>query len=84
VTRSTFQGLRPVGNGPSCIEPSVAARPKANSCIESLPSITAPASTSFVAIGESSDGTWWASTWEPPVMRTPATAIRSLRAIGTP
>src|SRR4051812_26519083 len=27
VIRSTFQGLRPVRNGPSCIEPSVAGRP---------------------------------------------------------
>jgi hypothetical protein len=77
--RVTSHGLRPVGK-----RPSRAGRPKAHSCMVSLPSITAPAACSRSVTKASRMGTWSASTSEPPVMRTPATAMRSLRASGTP
>ena len=50
--RRMSQGLRPVGKGPSS-----AGRPKANSCMASLPRITAPAAWSRSVTKASRAGT---------------------------
>ena len=67
VKRAVSQGLRAGGQGRSKDGP-----PKANSCVASLPSITAPASAQDRTAAESALGTWCSSTREWPVVGMPA------------
>ena len=67
VKRSLFQGLRAGGHGTSNDGP-----PKANSCVASLPSMTAPASAHFFTVCASRVGTLSCSSLECAVVRMPA------------
>src|SRR5262249_57249656 len=67
VKRLRSQGLRGGGHGRSKDGP-----PSANSCVASLPTMTAPASRSFATATASACGTWSCMTLECPVVATPA------------
>src|SRR5262249_60228593 len=67
VKQSGFHGLRAGGNGRSKLGP-----PKANSCVASLPSSTAPPARSFASTTQSSAGTRSIITFEWQVVRMPA------------
>ena len=67
VKCSRFQGLRAGGHGRSNDGP-----PKANSCVESLPSITVPASAHLATVRASRLGTLCSSSLECAVVRMPA------------
>src|SRR5262249_20742673 len=71
---STFQAFRVGG----------ASKPKANSYVVVVPSMTAPASLSFWTTAESAPATWFSRTFEPDRVLTPLTSYSSLIAIGTP
>src|SRR5215213_5420791 len=66
-SRAVFQRLRAGGQGRSKEAP-----PIANSQVESLPRITAPASRKHCTVKASSAGTWSLNSAECPVVRTPA------------
>src|SRR5438046_2039914 len=63
---SVFQGLRAGGNACSALGP-----PKANSCMDSLPSRVVPASASLVVQTESASGTQSIKTLECAVVLMP-------------
>ena len=72
VTWSRFHGLQAWSNR------LVLGPPNANSCMASLPRLTAPASRSRTIAVLSSAGTRCSSTFDCPVVRTPSVSYRSL------